>query len=582
MKKNKEKSNFWKNVKKTWQYIKDARINLIGYAFVSIIEAVIGAILPLVSAKIILSITDGVMNQLILTALSVFAIEFILYIMYYFKGFFYQRVYQKTLINLQTAVARETLNLEIKEIDKASSGMFIDRLNKDTGDISGMFMEYTYWLSYVISNVGVLVAVFILNRYLFIYAIFTSICIFLINKKRLSKQYEVQKNLKKIQEKKTGLTGELVRGIRDIKVLNASSSILKQTTDKIIESSNEEVKMLNIRRIYQYFENNLRSLSDLVFIIIGCFLYEKSLLTIPTFVIVYNYQSKIRNLLMGVVQISEFNKKFIVASDRIYEVIEDEKFAKERFGDLEIKKLNGHIEFCNVKFGYNANNKEIINNMSFEIEPNQKVAFVGKSGAGKTTIFSLITKLYSIDEGEILLDGYNINELTCNSLRDNMSIITQNPYIFNFSIKENLLLAKEDASMKEIRNACKMACIDDFIMSLPEKYETMVGENGVILSGGQKQRLAIARALLMKTEIILFDEATSALDNETQSEIQNAIDNLKGEYTILVVAHRLSTVIDCDKIFVVDEGKIIDSGSHKELLKKSEFYRNLYEKDLNV
>lgn len=582
MKKNKEKSNFWKNVKKTWQYIKDARINLIGYAFVSIIEAVIGAILPLVSAKIILSITDGVMNQLILTALSVFAIEFILYIMYYFKGFFYQRVYQKTLINLQTAVARETLNLEIKEIDKASSGMFIDRLNKDTGDISGMFMEYTYWLSYVISNVGVLVAVFILNRYLFIYAIFTSICIFLINKKRLSKQYEVQKNLKKIQEKKTGLTGELVRGIRDIKVLNASSSILKQTTDKIIESSNEEVKMLNIRRIYQYFENNLRSLSDLVFIIIGCFLYEKSLLTIPTFVIVYNYQSKIRNLLMGVVQISEFNKKFIVASDRIYEVIEDEKFAKERFGDLEIKKLNGHIEFCNVKFGYNANNKEIINNMSFEIEPNQKVAFVGKSGAGKTTIFSLITKLYSIDEGKILLDGYNINELTCNSLRDNMSIITQNPYIFNFSIKENLLLAKEDASMKEIRNACKMACIDDFIMSLPEKYETMVGENGVILSGGQKQRLAIARALLMKTEIILFDEATSALDNETQSEIQNAIDNLKGEYTILIVAHRLSTVIDCDKIFVVDEGKIIDSGSHKELIKKSEFYRNLYEKDLNV
>lgn len=582
MKKNKEKSNFWKNVKKTWQYIKDARINLIGYAFVSIIEAVIGAILPLVSAKIILSITDGVMNQLILTALSVFAIEFILYIMYYFKGFFYQRVYQKTLINLQTAVARETLNLEIKEIDKASSGMFIDRLNKDTGDISGMFMEYTYWLSYVISNVGVLVAVFILNRYLFIYAIFTSICIFLINKKRLSKQYEVQKNLKKIQEKKTGLTGELVRGIRDIKVLNASSSILKQTTDKIIESSNEEVKMLNIRRIYQYFENNLRSLSDLVFIIIGCFLYEKSLLTIPTFVIVYNYQSKIRNLLMGVVQISEFNKKFIVASDRIYEVIEDEKFAKERFGNLEIKKLNGHIEFCNVKFGYNANNKEIINNMSFEIEPNQKVAFVGKSGAGKTTIFSLITKLYSIDEGKILLDGYNINELTCNSLRDNMSIITQNPYIFNFSIKENLLLAKEDASMKEIRNACKMACIDDFIMSLPEKYETMVGENGVILSGGQKQRLAIARALLMKTEIILFDEATSALDNETQSEIQNAIDNLKGEYTILIVAHRLSTVIDCDKIFVVDEGKIIDSGSHKELIKKSEFYRNLYEKDLNV
>lgn len=581
MKKNKEKSNFWKNVKKTWKYIKDAKGNLAGYAAVSIGEGIIGAILPLISAKIILNITDGLMSQLILSALSVFAIEFVLYIMYFFKGFFYQRVYQRTLINLQTAVARETLNLEIKEIDKASSGLFIDRLNKDTADISGLFMEYTYWLSYVISNVGVLVAVFMLNKYLFIYAVITSIAIFLINRKRLSKQYEVQKNLKKIQEKKTGLVGELVRGIRDIKVLNASDNILRQTTDKIIESSNEEVKMLNIRRIYQYFESNLRSLTDFIFIIIGCVLYQHSLLTIPTFIIIYNYQPKIRNLLMGVVQISEFNKKFIVASDRIYEVIEDETFSKEKFGDLDIKKLSGHIEFNNVKFGYNENTG-IINNMSFEIDPNQKVAFVGKSGAGKTTIFSLITKLYSIDEGEILLDGHNINDLTRDSLRDNMSIITQNPYIFNFSIKDNLLLAKENASMREIRKACKMACIDDFIMSLPEKYDTMVGENGVILSGGQKQRLAIARALLMKTEIILFDEATSALDNETQSEIQNAIDNLKGEYTVLIVAHRLSTVIDSDKIFVVDDGKIIDSGSHKELLKKSEFYRNLYEKDLNV
>ncbi len=576
----KNKSNFMKNIKKTWSYIKECKANLIGYAIVSIVEAVIGAILPLISAKIILNITDGVMMQLILSALTVFGIEFILYIVFYFKGFLYQKVYQKTLINLQSAVARETLNLEIREIDKASSGLFIDRLNKDTGDISGMFMEYTYWTSYVISNIGVLVAVFILNRYLFVYAVITSICIFLINKKRLSKQYEVQKNLKKIQEKKTGLTGELVRGIRDIKVLNASSNILKQTTNKIIESSNEEVKMLNIRRIYQYFENNLRAISDLLFIVIGCALYNKALLTIPTFVIIYNYQSKIKNLLTGVVQILEYNKKFIVASDRIYEVIENEKFSKEKFGSLNIKKLSGHIKFNNVKFGYNDN--KIIDDMSFEIKPNQKVAFVGKSGAGKTTIFSLITKLYSIDEGEILLDGHNINDLNCDSLRNNMSIITQNPYIFNFSIKDNLLLAKENASMKEIRNACKMACIDDFIMSLTDKYETMVGENGVILSGGQKQRLAIARALLMKTEIILFDEATSALDNETQREIQNAIENLKGEYTILIVAHRLSTVIDSDKIFVIDDGKIIDSGSHKELLKKSDFYKNLYEKDLNV
>ena len=572
------KSEFFKNIKRTWKYIRECKTNLIAYAIVSVVEAIIGAVLPLISAKIILNLTDGLIDQLILSATAVLIIELVLNIVFCLKGIFYQKIYRKTLINLQVAIARETLRLEIKEIDKESSGLFIDRLNKDTKDISGLFMEYTYWLSNVISKIGVLVAIFVLNKYLFIYAIITSLCIFLINRKSLSKQYDMQKDLRKLDEKKTGLTSELVRGIRDIKVLNASDTILKQTTNKIVESSNKEIKLVSIRNIYRYIENNLRTISSFLFVIIGCFLYDKELLVIPTFVIIYNYQDKIRNLLLGVTQLMEFNKKFILAANRIYEVILDEIFEKEKFGNKKIKKLSGNIKFNNVTFSYD--DKKIINKMNFEIASNEKVAFVGKSGAGKTTIFNLITKLYHINDGEILLDDYNIEDLDCSSLRDNMSIITQNPYIFNFSIKDNLLIAKEDATEKQIREACKMACIDDFIMSLPNKYETMVGENGVILSGGQKQRLAIARALLMKTEIILFDEATSALDNETQSEIQKAIENLKGEYTILIVAHRLSTVIDSDRIFVVDNGKIVGSGSHKELLKNCKFYKNLYEKDL--
>ena len=566
------------NLKKTWKYIKSAKMNLVGYGAVSILEAIISAILPLLSAKVILNITNEVINQLVISALVVFFIEIILYIMYYFKSFFYRRIYQKTLINIQKSLAKEILNLEIAEIDKNSSGLFIDRLNKDTQDIAGLFMEYTYWISYIITNVGVLFTVFVLNKYLFVYALISSIVVFIINRKRIAKQYEVQKELKVLQESKTGLTSELVRGIRDIKVLNANNTILKQINEKIEETTKKEVKIINIRNFYNYIENNTRAISDLGFIIIGCFLYNKTLLTIPTFVIIYNYQSKIKNLLTGMVQLSEYNKKFSVSANRVFEVIDNVKFKKEKFGNVEIKKLDGNIIFKNVSFGYDKT--KIINDMSFEIKPNERIAFVGKSGAGKTTIFSLITRLYKSNKGKILLDGNNINDLTCSTIRDNMSIITQNPYIFNFSIKENLLMAKENATMKEIREACKMACIDDYIMSLPDKYNTMVGENGVILSGGQKQRIAIARALLMKTEIILFDEATSALDNETQSKIQEAINNLKGEYTILIVAHRLSTIIDSDRIFVVEDGKIVDSGSHRELLKKSEIYKNLYNKDL--
>ncbi len=566
------------NLKKTWKYIKSAKMNLVGYGAVSILEAIISAILPLLSAKVILNITNEVINQLVISALVVFFIEIILYIMYYFKSFFYRRIYQKTLINIQKSLAKEILNLEIAEIDKNSSGLFIDRLNKDTQDIAGLFMEYTYWISYIITNVGVLFTIFVLNKYLFVYALISSIAVFIINRKRIAKQYEVQKELKVLQESKTGLTSELVRGIRDIKVLNANNTILKQINEKIEETTKKEVKIINIRNFYNYIENNTRAISDLVFIIIGCFLYNKTLLTIPTFIIIYNYQSKIKNLLTGIVQLSEYNKKFSVSANRVFEVIDNVKFKKEKFGNVEIKKLDGNIIFENVSFGYDKT--KIINDMSFEIKPNERIAFVGKSGAGKTTIFSLITRLYKSNKGKILLDGNNINDLTCSTIRDNMSIITQNPYIFNFSIKENLLMAKENATMKEIREACKMACIDDYIMSLPDKYNTMVGENGIILSGGQKQRIAIARALLMKTEIILFDEATSALDNETQSKIQEAINNLKGEYTILIVAHRLSTIIDSDRIFVVEDGKIVDSGSHRELLKKSEIYKSLYNKDL--
>ena len=578
MKKNKS-DNFKLNVKRTWKYIKKARLNLIGYGLVSIIEAIISTIIPLLAAKVILNITNGIINELILSAIIVFFIDLLLYAMVYFKGFFYQKIYQKTLISIQKSLTKEILNLEVQEIDKNSSGLFIDRLNKDTQDMAGLFMEYAYWLSYIITNVGVLVTIFILNKYLFMYAVITSLIVYFINKKSLAKQYEIQRKLKTIQENKTGLTSELVRGIRDIKILNASNSVLKQAYTKIEESTNEQVHIMNIRRLYSYIESNVRALTDLGLILVGCLLYNKSLLSIPNFVIIYNYQTKVKNLLIGIVKIAEYNKKFNIAANRVYEVIENDKFTKEQFGNIKKDKLDGSIKFVDVSFSYDT--EEILKKMNFTIKPNEKIAFVGKSGAGKSTIFNLITHLYQVSSGKVLLDDININDLDCNTIRNNMSIITQNPYIFNFSIKDNLLLAKEDATLKEIRKACRLACIDDYIMSLPDKYDTPLGENGIILSGGQKQRIAIARALLMQTEIILFDEATSALDNETQEQIQKAIDNLKGEYTILIIAHRLSTVIDADKIFVVNDGTIIDYGTHHELLKKCEFYKNLYSKDLH-
>ena len=206
----------------------------------------------------------------------------------------------------------------------------------------------------------------------------------------------------------------------------------------------------------------------------------------------------------------------------------------------------------------------------------KKIAIVGKSGQGKTTVFNLLLRYFEPDAGVILVDDIPIEDFTEDALRQNIAIIRQDPFIFNKTILENLKIIDPYMSLKKIRKACKEAEIDDYIMSLPNKYDTMIGEGGINLSGGQKQRLAIARALLKDSKIILFDEATSALDNENQAKIKLAIDNLVKNHTIIIVAHRLSTIIDADVIYLIDNGKVVDKGTHKQLLKKNDVYKTLY------
>lgn len=205
------------------------------------------------------------------------------------------------------------------------------------------------------------------------------------------------------------------------------------------------------------------------------------------------------------------------------------------------------------------------------------VAIVGKSGEGKSTILKLITKSYDISDGEILIDNYNINELSEKTIKNNISIVSQSPYIFNLSIKDNIKLANPQATDEEIVEVCKKARIHDVITEMKDGYDTIVGENGVILSGGQKQRIAIARALIKKSKIILLDEATSSLDNDNQEKIKNVIKDLSKDHTVIIVAHRLSTIVNSDSILVLNNHGIIDSGTHNELMEKCLEYKNLYE-----
>lgn len=286
---------------------------------------------------------------------------------------------------------------------------------------------------------------------------------------------------------------------------------------------------------------------------------------------VYRYMWLIENLN----DFMQTYQKTLVSIGRVNEILENKLYEDESFGEKELEKINGVLEFKDVSFSY-PNEDITLDHFNLKVEPNKKIAIVGKSGQGKSTLFNLITRIFDIEYGEILLDGVNIKNLTEEELRKNISIIRQEPFIFNRTIRENFELVNKNITVEEIRKYTKLAYIDDYIMSLPKKYDTILGEGGVNLSGGQKQRLAIARTLSKKSKVILFDEATSALDNESQKYIKKAIDNLVKDHTVVIVAHRLSTIMDADIIYIVDKGKVVDSGVHKELLEKSTIYQNLY------
>ena len=259
--------------------------------------------------------------------------------------------------------------------------------------------------------------------------------------------------------------------------------------------------------------------------------------------------------------------------DKKIEISNDEKM-----DDLILK--NSDITFDKVNFKYSTTNEKAIENISFNIKGNSMAAFVGHSGAGKSTIISLLPRFYDPQDGQIVIDGQDIKKVSLQSLREKLSLVSQDVILFDDTIKKNISYAKEGSTDLEIKNACKFAAADEFINKLPEKYETMIGENGVRLSGGQKQRISIARAILKESPIILLDEATSSLDAESEEIVQNAILNLTKNKTTLVIAHRLSTIHNADKIFVLKNGKILNSGKHDFLINNCEEYKSLYQKQL--
>ena len=477
-----------------------------------------------------------------------------------------------------------------------NSGSFITRIMNDPMDVLGNLSSMIDRIVEIITQLVVIVYIISLHWIIGILYVVMLILSFIIE---LYRRKVNKKNIaasKKINDKTYSLVKETIESETDIKALGLEKELYDTIDTSFEKYQKQKYKEDIVDTSVWNSRNVVLEVFGLVVLALGIYLMKQEILTMATYILIYSYRHDLRDFVWNLGMISKTLTQISVSNNRMFSLYNEDLYPAEKFGDKEIKNIEGKIDFKKVEFAYvemkeqadediplkkrkpieRIKKEPIFKDLSFTIKPNSTVAFVGKSGSGKSTILSLISKLNDVDNGEVKIDGINIKEISKFSLRENISLINQFPYIFDMSIKENLLLVNKDATEEELWNVLKRASFDEDVKAMPKGIETKVGESGVKLSGGQRQRLAIARALLKESKIILFDESTSSLDNFAQSKIQESIENMKGQHTIVIVAHRLSTIRNVDKIYFLERGKIADSGTFDELFNKNEQFKKMF------
>lgn len=493
----------------------------------------------------------------------------------------YGRIYMEKCANnimekIGCAVYEKVGLLPARAFEEKSSGEFINRITNDSSTIADSFRQILRITISLFTCAIVFIYICFNSWVVALEVIIYLVLFYIISHKYLPSIKEKQKEINKEKDRAVAEVSESVRGIREIRALGIRKS-MNDNFKNIVRNIYFKInKQMITERNYNAWIYILNCTLEFVIFTTCILLIINKTGSFAFFMAMTYYVYRFMNTIELMMNLSTSIQKMKVSIERLSEILDNKLYKDEKFGIVSKTDILGNIEFKNITFKYPNEEKEIFEEFNLTIPTGKKVAIVGKSGQGKTTIFNLLLRYFDSDAGVILVDDIPIEDFTEDSLRENIAIIRQEPFIFNKTILENLKIIDPYMSLKKIRNACKLAEIDEYIMSLPNKYDTMIGEGGINLSGGQKQRLAIARALLKNSKIILFDEATSALDNDNQSKIKQAIDNLVKDHTIIIVAHRLSTIIDADVIYLIDGGKVVASGTHKQLLKKSSIYKNLY------
>ncbi len=519
----------------------------------------------------------------------------------------YFRVSNKIINAMRIDIAEQAFKISDKAYADHKTSNFIQRIANDPQTVFDKVYAFIDYLQRIITAVIMICYIMIISWVVGLISSAVILAIFFFEKIRRKIFRRNRKELLKRNENTRGFLNEIVRSQKDIKSLNLEQKLRENLTTLAHSQADQSIKTSTINRRFNTVRIMFVNIMITVILVVGLWQTHLGLLTLASFMIIYTNRYEINYLANILTDFSDFSAEIDLAVSRISELYEDDEYALEKFGNKKLKDVEGRIEFKNVAFGYieyqektdeeikqeikyNKKNKikekvkkrivigknNVFKDLNFAIEPNTTVAFVGVSGSGKSTILNLMSKMYNVDNGKVLIDGVDIQKLSKETIRNSIALVNQFPYIFDMTIKENLQLVKPDATDEEIVEALKKAALYEFVETLPQKLDTVVGESGIKLSGGQKQRLAIARALLKKSSIILFDESTSSLDNLAQNQVRESIDNIKGKSTVVIVAHRLSTIKNVDKIFFLEHGEIADSGTFEELYKRNKKFKTIF------
>lgn len=486
------------------------------------------------------------------------------------------RTGEKISASIQKRIYDKVLSLSMNSFENMKSGKIFTTIKAADSGMMSTISSLLQETAYVATSAVMLIIIYFIDWKIGIgVTIISGLSLFLF-KVQLNKSKKCLHDEFEYCDDYSTLVNETTRGIREIKALD-----LKEKCYKIFEKDIDNLKdVRTTRRLLGKNVNTakwtIRIIGDSIILLYIIQNLKNSNWDVETAMLLITYMTNIVDDVFHRIIEHDFGiSEFTANMKRIKTLLEDDRLEKEKFGKDSYKVVNGNIEFKNVSFKYNESNRKVLDNMSFSMQSKEKNAIIGMSGEGKTTIFKLLLKQYDDYEGTILIDGHDIQSLSEKSLRNAITIVNQEPMLFNMSIKNNLLMVNSKANENEIKEACRLANIDEFIETLSGKYDEIIEENNNNLSVGQKQRLAIARAILKDTPIILFDEVTSSLDKNSKKQIEKAIEEISKIKTIIVIAHTLDSVENFDNIIVIKEGKISEQGSHAELLGQKGLYYSL-------